>query len=422
MSVFSNFPLFGEVIQLVGLFKRLRGKRDRTSGAPSASNDPKGDNAANGNNRADGANGTGSSGIGEDGTGQTAFSDEQNGGTAGFEIDKPLSILMIGPTQNGKSVLLMALHHGADVDMPTDTEFEPFVSEQDMNEDMREYASAFDSQFSEDSHYIASTEIRELSFTLELAGKVSGTSQQGPFRFRVMDVFGGALEAQANLPGASDPEQTTKVERQEKIDAFAESADAAILCLSSQDSVTGLPAEYANFRSKVNLLPEDAPLIVCFTKFERLFFPPERGFGLGAQALAHAMNRDEVKKRLARIVARNKSFSRALTHVEFKDRPVWICPVSSFGFIRENGAPNSEGIETEGDGRSGRRNGFEKLLIRATEGDDTRPRMSVDVAKRYWMPYAIYDPFIFVATRAPTRLMFSRQELEAYNEDDPSTY
>jgi hypothetical protein len=316
---------------------------------------------------------------------------------------------VIGPVASGKSALLASLEHCEKVCAHSYHEhFSLHIPQGNpaYRELTEEFVQAMDLGL--DLEATRDT-VKEPEFTLTaIAKQPIGSIRKGDELstvFSTMDGGGGLLFGDV----ARDRElQSTQFQQaSNKLEEILQDSDTIILCLpflaegiGNQGIRNQLHRRLYDYADRKKY-PRLKRLVLCFTYYEL------RGVGLDTRAYQMLATRNAAKREMADYLDKDIMWLvQPLRYLHRRLRgEVWLTPVSSFGFVPGNGAPNYD----EADGM---------LLTRAqpenTSADPPSPDApyTIDQAMKLWRPFLTLDPFAFITTGVSEgSLLFPLHEL-----------
>lgn len=239
----------------------------------------------------------------------------------------------------------------------------------------------------------------------------------------IRDCQGALLSPQAGPDDAA----AAKVRLEAAVDSCAKS-QAMILCLpvggdyamrrQNQSNVHAFLIELQNRLAKGERKLEK--LILCLTKFESLGWldRPGRATGVAERRFHAATAQAEGRARILNWFSVEAGATKAAL-ASFVDRTgvsLWAVPVSAFGFIPQDGAPNR--LRHFANGRAEELLRLSPAGFRAAQaclqlGDADFPTYTSEQAFADWQPYRVLDPFLI--SILPQELLIELVD------DEPST-
>lgn len=158
-------------------------------------------------------------------------------------------------------------------------------------------------------------------------------------------------------------------------------------------------------------------IIIAFTKYERIFT------NLGAKAFNKAVQPSTILETMAKTIHQDTSFEtglRALMSNEEKAPNLYAIPVSSFGFLRQNGAPNlNKMTETpisvlsplveEARSENPLIDAKQKMQLAGFTIPVTKAQANKTSAvphpSTHWLPFLTADPFLAAVSGQPSQFM-----------------
>jgi len=290
------------------------------------------------------------------------------------------STVVIGPPASGKTALVSSLHLCMEKRAHSFQQYHIAITRR--NADYGRYVDLFEHALKQNKLATPATDLTQFTepqFTIELTPKHSNKKHNRKKRpleaaFTTLDAAGGLLvsdTADSNKQG----EDATKQARQtakKKLECHLQKCNNIILCLPMFDK-SYLDKQAYNMTQFIENFCESEhsvkKIIVCFSKYEQC------GLRFGRSAYRTLAKREQAKIEMEAMFARH-DLQRILGPLQrfdrHHDKSVWCTPVSTFGFVGENGGANVDVQE-----------GNSVLRV---------PNPS------YWSPFLTLDPFLFLMT------------------------
>jgi hypothetical protein len=194
-------------------------------------------------------------------------------------------------------------------------------------------------------------------------------------------------EENATLGGQSPDHEKGLLESLRTLRENLTSCESVILCLPIDGSVPDNELNALNERIfELREHPNIRRLLVCFTKYEKW------GLRYGRDAYRRMATRREAGRLMSIALMGEAEYIRSALN-SFRHgwgKQVWCVPVSAYGFVPGNGAPNCDLSDVH-----------LPLLTREPqrekERSDEKPYLQTR-GKRNWRPFLTLDPFAFIAT------------------------
>ncbi len=238
-----------------------------------------------------------------------------------------------------------------------------------------------------------------------LPGQEDGQGTPRTRSFRVMDTAGELLFPDTAHGGSHAGSGDGSQRRAAELSLFG--ARSVVLCLpvtyfEDKGGATGL--QYIKFLERLRA-PDCGleTLVICLTKYE------SRWAAFGREAVQAALDPAEFLAAAHEIICDDDGLRRSLIGLAGKrgagGKPVNIvvCPVSVYGFINKNGCANYDLHH-------------DSMLIQSRidpRDADARPfpLYGEEEARRYWQPFLIADPFMYLATGRMGRMTYPLDEI-----------
>jgi len=245
------------------------------------------------------------------------------------------------------------------------------------------------------------------------------------------DLFGQFLHHMPQTSSQLNPIDTSQFQTADgqnplkQFEASLEAANALIICQPAGQKLS--PSESTGF---IRLMSDIAigrygsfeTIIIAFTKYESLFL------NKGINAFGHAIKPQTILKTILKTILADQSIEtglRALNCHEPGSPHLYAIPVSSFGFMRHNGAANLEQLTGQPisalntsieqprsdnplDGAKAKKKvaGFTIPL----SGFDKTETQSPPHPSRHWLPFLTADPFLTAISGLPSQFMIPFDE------------
>jgi hypothetical protein len=309
----------------------------------------------------------------------------------------PSRCVIIGPTGSGKTLMLVSLDPSVDKEVHSYAE-RLKVTLHGNNADFEALEQRREQHFTHGLTLPGGRfgECFLPEFTLVITERK--TKKQTDTRFRTFDGPGGLIVAEEFERADVTPEALAC--RRKLMQALTE-CETVMLCLPIDKSVTlreqrALKSLLHEFRTNRQI----RRLVVCLTMYEKL------GLGLGRHAFRLLANRTAAKERMRHALQGNLSAVNNVLeqfHLTDAKRSAWCVPVSTYGFIPNNGGANVERLINRLD--TGHEEVVERLRVWPTQSERAHPSIQSiptydeDTARTHlWRPFLTLDPFIFIAT------------------------
>lgn len=309
----------------------------------------------------------------------------------------PSRCVIIGPTGSGKTLMLLSLDPSVDKEVHSYAE-RLKVTLYGNNADFEELEQRREQHFTTGLTLPGGRfgECFLPEFTLVITARK--TKKQTDTRFQTFDGPGGLIVAEEFERKDATPEAIAC--RQKLLRALTE-CETVMLCLPIDKSVTlreqrALKSLIHEFRQN----PQIRRLVVCLTMYEKL------GLDLGRHAFRLLANRSAAKQRMRHALQGNLSAVNNVLeqfHMTDAKRKAWCVPVSTYGFIPNNGGANVERLVNRLN--TGKEEEVERLRVWPTQSARTHPdhenspTYDEKTARTHlWRPFLTLDPFIFIAT------------------------
>lgn len=199
-------------------------------------------------------------------------------------------------------------------------------------------------------------------------------------------------------------------------------ANALIICQPAGQKLA--PSEATGFIRLmsdigVGRYGEFETIIIAFTKYERLFIKN------GVKAFSQATNPETILKTMHQTVLADHALEtglRALTSHDSETPHLYAMPVSSFGFIRHNGASNFDKLsgnpicalaprlekpQLENPLENAKpRIKYAGFTIPVSNKDKDKPELnSPPHPSKHWLPFLTADPFLTAVSGVPSQFM-----------------
>jgi len=309
----------------------------------------------------------------------------------------PSRCVVIGPTGSGKTLMLVSLDPSVDKEVHSYAE-RLKVTLYGNNADFEALEQRREQHFTTGLTLPGGRfgECFRPEFTLVIANYK--TKKQIETRFRTFDGPGGLIiKEEFERP---DVTPAALACREMLLRALTE-CETVMLCLPIDKSVTlreqrALKSLIHEFRKN----PQIRYLVVCLTMYEKL------GLDLGRHAFRLLANRSAAKERMRHALQGNLSAVNNVLeqfHMTDAKRNAWCVPVSTYGFIPNNGGANVERLINRL--QSGQEEEVERLRVWPTQSARTHPDHEnsppydeKSARTHLWRPFLTLDPFIFIAT------------------------
>lgn len=306
----------------------------------------------------------------------------------------PDECVIIGPIASGKSALLVSLERCTVVEGYSYRDrFKPAYY--DKGKDLEALERELDNSFAAGLAIEATRDvIRAPSFKLTAtARRKVGSIRNGQMlttHFSSLDGGGGLLLEDIDAEDEGKYPQSFW-DKRDRLVASLQRCSTILLCLpfdirgfGKQKAKRRLGQYVYEFADR-RQYPGLKRFVVCFTKYEL------HGLGLGRGAYRALATRRAARDTMATHL--REVIPWILPPLEFLhqnlDQGVWLTPVSTFGFVPHNGAPNVSPIDG-------------LLLTRAADQHSRptpdRPFDYDEAYEDFWHPFLTLDPFIFVTT------------------------
>lgn len=310
--------------------------------------------------------------------------------------------VVMGPSKSGKTLLLMSLRRCADA-LSHSYADRYIATIGECNDVFKEKIEARLDFFFESGLRLDATRSEDYSlaeFTLHVSSLKTRVPLMVDTRFGLFDGPGELLE-ESRVQGSG-----AGVEALNALKNEIANCDTVVLCLRIRDYLVKHEQERTLTDYIQLLMKRDSVkrVVVCFTMYETLAILDTVPLGrqayreLASRTAAGEYMRDALNNQL-------KAVNNALRQFQRRSRggKVWCVPVSSYGFVPDNGGPNSLRVrETDASGRV-----TDTYILRTLPAPRYTPPLVPNpdrpydynvVRKFFWAPFLTLDPFIFIAT------------------------
>ncbi len=342
-----------------------------------------------------------------------------------------LGIALVGQRQSGKTALLSATLKLADQSLHSFPEEHPvFLSDErplpdsaDPTGTIEHVSTQVIQSLTNGGHYAATPEDRPLHYDLRLdyyedpgakakrrsarksveVGDLGDPAERGELEsipLTITDLAGGLA-----FPGVESALRAGARERirMQEAEAWISRVRHLMVCLPATYRADGDANVVLNYVRLFNRLRSPdcrvERLVLCLTKYET------RWTAFGREAIEAALDPREFQRAVLEVVLDDDALRRSLLGLMGKKtasgRPVEIClcPVSVYGFVIKNGCANydlhRDGMLIQAPGEGG--------LSFLQRSFALYPEME---ARRYWQPFMIVDPFMYLVTGRQGQLTY----------------